>query len=205
MKIKDIKVKSIRVGLVLALVCAMFVVGMMPHPTIQNDDKGWHVVWEGSLSDYVYAAEANPGAGVSGILEIFIINHTASPDTAYDENSSSDMESWCTAAGLGYCNADDSNIDIAHTTDFDIVVRVRGNQTICHDGSQFMDSYLRVRITSADLSIGADTEMTGVVSQNSSGNTYLWMNFYEDNSGSGYSISRDETAEITSIKFEAYY
>jgi len=142
---------------------------------------------------------------VSGILAIYIINHTASPDEAYNENVSYTLQDWCNASDLGYCNADDSDVELAYDTSFDIVVRVRGEADHCKRDTTWWDSDLKVEITSADLSISADTGATGVVSHNVSGSTFLYMNFYEDNSGSGFTLSKDETNEITSIKFSAYY
>ena len=197
------KTKGIRLGLVAVLVVSTFVIGMLPHPVIeQNDaDRSWHVVWEGSLADYARAAEANPGDGVSGILSVYIYPHDASPGTEYAENTSATLEAAC----LGYANADALRIDVPHSTAFDIVVRVRGNKTHCWVSDQFYDSYLRVRITAADLSIGADTLATGVISYNNTGKDFIWMNHYLNAGGAGYSLIRDQTAEITHIKFEAYY
>ena len=202
-------IKGIRIGMVLFLVTVIFVLGMFPHPVIEQIDDGrsWHVIWEGSLSDLVQAAEADPGAGASGILSVYFTNNTATPDTAYNENDSATLEAWCAAAGLGYANADDANVEIDHSTDLDIVVRVRGNKTHCWNGTAFIDAYLRVRVSSADLNLAADTVSTGVPSYNDSGMTYLWVNFYidEDQGAANLNIARDETAEITSIKYEAYY
>ena len=196
------KIGGIRVGIVSMLIIATFVISMMPHPTIEqtDDGKSWHVLWEGSLAD-IARAEADPGSGASGILEVYIYPHDVDPGTTYAENTSATLET----ASLGYADADDTNIDIPHSTAFDIVVRVRGNKTHCWNGTDFIDSYLRVNITSADLSISALSAMTGVISENNSGKNYLWMNFYINGGGSGYSIIRDATAEITAIKFEAYY
>jgi len=195
---------DIRYGVVAFLVIGiMFSYTVLPRPVLEQDEnKSWHIIWEGTLAE---AAEADPGSGNSGILEVFIINHTATPDTAYAENTSATLEGWCTANNLGYASADDSNIDIAHSTSFDIVVRVRGNQTHCYRTDKFFHTDLRVRITSSDLSIGADTEATCVVTHNDSSDDFIHCNFYEDNSGSGFTISKDSTNEIDNIKFEAYY
>lgn len=197
------KKAGFRVGLIVALVVGMMFSYMtLPQPTIVHDERGWHVVWEGSFAQ---AAEADPGAAAGGILEIFFINHSASPDTTYTVNTSATLETWCTAAGLGYASADDFNFELAHSVDFDVVIRVRGNQTQCYRTDHWHPQDLRVRWTSSDLSVSADTVMTGVVSYNNSAQPYLWMNFYDDNSGSGFSLSKDQSVDITSIKFEAYY
>lgn len=191
---------SVFIMLVIGIVMGAFYYDIVTHQEV----KSWHVVMEWTPVDPVYA-EANPGAGASGFLEIFIMNHTGTDDNAYKQNTSATIEGWCDAAGLGYCNADDSEIDIAHSTNFHVLVRVRGNATHCKSGATWYDTDLRVRWTSADLSVGADTVMTGYATHNASASTYLYMNFWDNNTGSGYSISKGATAEITSIKFEAYY
>ena len=193
------KKMDIRYGVVAFLVIGiMFSYTVLPRPVLEQDGKSWHIIWEGSLAE---AAEADPGSGASGILEIFIYPHSGEPGTTYAENTSATLE----AGALGYASADDSNIDIAHSTEFDIVVRVRGNQTHCYRTDKFYHTDLRVRITSSDLSISADTEATCVVSRNDSSEDFIWCNFYDDNSGSGFTISKDATSEIDNIKFEAYY
>lgn len=192
------KKAGIRTGLVIALVLGMLF-------TVQNisiqqdkDTKSWHIVWEGNMAQ---AAEANPGAGAGGILEIFFYPHDADPATTYAENTSATLE----AASLGWANADDFNTELPHSTLFDVVVRVRGNQTQCWRINKYYDTDLRVRWTSADLSVGADTVMTGVISYNNTGVSYLWMNFYDNNGAAGYNLPKDTSYDITSIKFEAYY
>jgi len=191
---------DIRYGVVAMLVIGiMFSYVVFPKPVLEQDEnKSWHIIWEGSLAE---AAEADPGSGNSGILEIFIYPHDGDPGTTYAENTSATLE----AASLGYANADDSNIDIAHSTTFDIVVRVRGNKTHAWRTDKFFHTDLRVRITSTDLSISADTEATCVVARNDTSDDFIWCNFYENNGGSGFSISKDSTSEIDNIKFEAYY
>lgn len=175
----------------------------IPKPVIEPTDEGtWHVIWRGSLAD---AAENDPGAGASGFLEIFYVNHTASPATAYDENTSTTIEGWCTAANLGYATADEYNIEISHSVTFDIVVRVRFNKTHCWNGTDFIGSRTRVNFTaSGDLTI-ADETGTNVETDNSSAKSYIWINVYWDNSGSGYSINADETFDNDEISIEAKY
>ena len=170
-------------------------------------EKSWHVIWEGSLP--TLGAEATPGANVSGILSVYFHPHQTDIG-GYLENSSSNLETNCTGAGFGFANADDTEVDLIHSTAFDVVIRVRGNNTNCRVGSVFFDTNLRVRWTCADLSVSADTELTldageAKTTANDTLYTHLYMNFFDDNSGSGFTISQDQTIEITSIKFEAYF
>jgi len=197
-------------GLIAVLVIGM-VFGYMtiPRPVLQVDeDTGeWHIVWEGNLAS---AAEANPGTGASGFLSVYFHPHQATPHASYFENSSSNLESNCTTNSLGFANADDTEVDLAHSTTFDVVVRARGNVSNCQVGGTWFDTNLKVQWTSASLAVSADTELSLVggnasATSNDSAFTYMYMNFWDDNGGTGYTISQDQSLEITSIKLLAYY
>ena len=153
-------------------------------------------------------AEANPGAGASGILEVFFINHSAANDYK-DVNNSATLETWCTANGLGFANADDTEVDLAHSTSFDVVVRVRGNATHCKHDAVWFDSDLNVTITWSDEGYTDEqpdgNTTNGVAAFNTSGFDFLYVNFYWDNDGSGYTLTKGDTSEIASIEFAAYY
>jgi len=191
--------RFVRLGIIIGVMFCLIWMGAGPYPQLRDDGKSWHIIWEGSFGQ---AAEAELTSGAGGILEIFFVNHSGS---ALTENTSATIEGWCDDNGLGYASADDFNVELAHSTLFDVGIKVRGNKTQCWRSDKFYDTDLRVRWTSADLSVGADTAMTGVILDNSTDNTYLWMMFYDDNSGSGFSLSKDASVDITSIKFEAYY
>jgi hypothetical protein len=191
-----------RVGLIVALVIGVTFsyATFFQNVKIVNDEhtKSWHVIWEGSLAD---AAEANPGASAGGILEVFITNHTATPATTYNTNLTE-------AAALGWAGADDSQINLAYGTYFDIVIKVRGNATQCQRGATWWDSDLKVELSSDTglvPQIGNLTPATGCIIVNASSNSFLWMNFYIQGAGSGYYINKGATAQVTTIKFSAYY
>jgi hypothetical protein len=171
-----------------------------PHPQLIQDEKGWRIIFDGNLAQ---AAEGDPGVGASGILEIFFVNHSSNDYAS--ENDSSVIEGWCDAHNLGYANADDFNVELAHTVSFDIAIKVRVNKTHAWDGSKFIDSWVRMNLTSADLGIGADTAMEKSVLTNNSGDNFIWLMFYYDFSDSGDTLSKDQSADITSIKLQAYY
>jgi hypothetical protein len=171
----------------------------LPTPKLVNDGKTWHVLFEGNLAS---AAEADPGAGAGGILEIYLINHT---DAVTTQNTTATIEGWCDAAGLGYASADDFNTELAHSVAFDVCVRVRGNATQCKRGAIWHGGDLKVEWTCSGLSVGADTAMVGAITYNNTGASYLWMNFEDDNSNAGFTLPKDASYDITSIKFSAYY
>lgn len=186
------KKKSIRWGFVFTIIV---MIGMASLMTPVVDEKGWH-----TIIDTASATEADPGAGASGILSVYIMPESFAD---YTQNTSGTLET----ASWNYANADAQNVDTNHTDDFGILVRCRINKTHCWDGAKFIGVYCRVRISSANLNLAVDTVMTAYVSFNSTLKDYIWMNFWlsQDQGASNLNIIRDETAEITSIKLEAYY
>ena len=208
MKEKNPKYKKVRYGIVVALVIGMMVSYMtLPHPVLEQDEdtKSWHIVWQGSLAQ---AAEADPGNESSWILGIYLHPHQADIG-GYLENSSSNLETNCTDAGLGYATADDTEVDIAHSTSFDIVVRVRGESDHCKVGADWYDTNLRVTVDATNLG-GSNEVLTldageAKTTENNTNWPFLYMNFFHDNGGSGFTISQDQTIEVDTIFFEAYY
>jgi len=145
----------------------------------------------------VSAAEANPGAGASGILEVFIIDHDNRPAN-YALNISENA-----SYVLGYGNDTGLSINIPHSTAFDIVVKCRANATHAYNstGSKWETDWIRC-ILNATGAITINENMNEIEIANNS--NYIWVNYWVDNSGSGYTIDRDETVNVGTIKFEYY-
>jgi len=195
-----------------ALVTAL-VIGILfgymtfPHPQLVRDDDGrsWHILFDGNLAQ---AAEGNPGAGSSGILEIFFINHSVG--NAYKAiNTSATLESWCNdnlAAGGGnaWANADDFNLELKHSVLFDIAIKVRVNMSDSGDGSDFNENWVRMNLTSSDLSLTLEGMEKNVLVNNSN-YEFMWVMFYYDFSNAGYDLSKDETVALDNIILQAYY
>jgi len=203
--------KKKRTGLVVMLVVGMlFAVssGLVPHLHQDTQTEEWQVIWKGNIAT---AAESTPASGATAFLEIFAINHSASPGTDYARNTSSDFETWCDANGLGYANADEFNEEIASEVSFDFLVRARFNKTHCWDGSKFIDTRCRIKmtVTSDDWLDGeniADVEGTLVVSYNNSGANFIWVNCYWDaDDTNGYQLSDDGTITVSEISIEAKF
>lgn len=199
----------------IVIVGMLFATGSLPIPMIKNNEGTWHLVWEGSLAE---AAEANPGSGASGFLEIFFVNHTTTPTTTFLQNTSATIEGWCDAnllpAGVAthaYATADNFNLQLKHSTTFDIVIRVRYNKTHAWDGSKFIDGDTRVNITCAGFATMSDVIGTNVVSRNNTGDSYLYVNvFWQDadgGTGTGFTLSKGAvwSANTISIKIWAKY
>lgn len=186
------------------VVSAMLVMTQVGHVLPEQEKvRSWHLEAEWTPLTPLFA-EASPGAGVGGILEIYLVNHSAVGNLT--ENTTGTVEGWCDANDLGYASADDTEVDIAHTTTFDIGIKVRANATQAKRAAVWFSTDVRVRISGTDLGLSADTVLSGVVLQNHTDNTYLWMMFEtKADDTNGFSIIKDSTNEITSIKFECYY
>lgn len=202
-----------RIGTIIGIVCICFI--LITNVQIKEEPQGeWHIVFKGSLAE---AAEATPGAGASGFLEFFYINHTASPSTVFAENASATLESWCTTNMVGktpYFNADNSNVELQSQQSFNLLYRGRGNATHCANATMYKDTRVRVRIsfniTTGSWADGNDeatlTEMTVVASRNTSGGSFLWFNAYlnaDDNNG--YQLDDDAILTITMIELAFFY
>lgn len=153
--------------------------------------KGWNNV--------ALAAYADPGAGNGGFLEVFIYPHQATPAMAYADNLTE-------GASYAYSNVFDAAMtgNVPYTDTFDIVYAVRYNVTQAYNttGSTWETSWTKGLITCADLSIGADTVMTGVTIGSDA--DYIWINFYMDNGGAGYQLYHGQNVNITSFKMQYY-
>ena len=153
--------------------------------------KGWN---------NVATAMGDPGEGNGGILQLCIYPHQGDPGSAYADNLSNES---------AYAYADELNIactgNVPYDTTFDIVYSVRYNVTQAYNssGSVWETAWTQCLITCADLGISTDTIMTGV--EIWSDESYLWMNFYMNNGGSGYTITHGQQVNITSFKMQAYY
>jgi hypothetical protein len=147
----------------------------------------------------ITAADDDPGAGNSGVLNIFIYPHSADPGTDYATNITEED-----AYAHGHLNSTATG-NVPYDTTFDIVVKVRFNDTVAYNttGTTWEMDWVRGNITCADLSIGADSAMTEV--QIATNDDYMWVHYYINNADSGYTISHGESVNITSLTFDGYY
>lgn len=206
---QNVKRKWASLGTIIGVATVSFLLYTSVFMNVQvKDEPSWHIVWEGSLAE---AAEGNPGAGASGFLEIFFTNHSSSGTTAYDTNTSSTFETWADAAlaaggGNAWASGDAFNLQLKHSTTFDVVVRCRFNRTVAHNGTMFRDADCRVNLTAAGGGINiAGTTGTNCVSQNVTTNDYIWINVYWNNTNAGYTLGKGQTCTITEISIQAKY
>jgi len=145
--------------------------------------------------------ENDPGAGECGVMSIYIFPHDADPGTTYASN--------ITEGGsytYGYLNSSgDTNGYVPYDTAFDIVVKYRFNDTVAYNttGSTWEMDWVRGNITCTDLGIDADTGMDEV--QIDTNDDYMWVHYYMNNGGAGYTITHGESVNITSLTFEGYW
>lgn len=188
-KVKKIKNAGVHWGIMFCVILVVFMLGtrMMPTPVLEQDDEGdWHIVCR--VIDSA-TAEANPGTGASGWLATFQLNYTGStPSTALTDNASGGYDAWGNVSG--YVDSDNNDTDLPSEAGNYYVVRCRFNDTV-KSGGNFMDDRCRVKLTVSGDETISDVAGTRVVSQNSSSDTYIWINFYWDDAGDGYRITDD--------------
>lgn len=149
--------------------------------------------------------DADPGAGASGVLVVYIYPYQADPGTAYASNLT---------AGNAYEYNDGLNAscgsNVPYETAFDIVVKVRANTThaYCSSNSTWVLEWVRANLTCSDLSITATT----MEEQNISGteaNDMIFVHYYlqdaDGGAGTGFTIGHGQSVNVTHFRFEAYY
>lgn len=185
---------------IIGIICTMTIVANMGFQEVEP--KSWHVIYEWTPLTPLGAENSTLGAGAGGILEIFFYPHAADPATTYSNNNSATLES----GSLAWSSEDDFNKEIVHTTKWDFVCRVRGNNTQCWRTDKWWDTDLKVEWTASGggVSAGPLNLTTGYVTANSTGNSFLWMNFVDNNGHAGYAVNKDGTCTVSSIKFSYY-
>ena len=133
---EDKKLKYKKAGIRWSVVAAVAVAVLVVYSNIQLvpvDEGEWQTI------AIIRPAQAHENttitAGQCGFLGIYLPNHTASPAAAYNSNNSDDFSDWCNTThgtGAGYAIADAFNKDIKHGVKFDVLIRVRFNNTYCN-------------------------------------------------------------------------
>ena len=178
-------VTTIMVGIVVGLfVLPAFMAPLQP-------DRNW-----GSVR-----ADGNPGAGESGMVRLMIYPHDADPGTTYASNLTND-------AAYAYGNTWNTSLtgDVPYApTTFDIVVKARFNTTHAYSSGNttWMLSWVNSTIRCPDLSINANTTMTKV--QITTNENYMWVHFYMNNGGAGYTRTHGVTTNVTHTRIRAYF
>lgn len=183
--------------IIIGAVCAMMLIATTDIEQIVTSEgkRGWFTI-----------ASAEEGGGLvtgddPGVLQVYIWQHNATPAVDYAINLSN---------ASAYCYAWANSLNEAMTgivpydTPFDVMYKIRVNDTTCYNttGSCWMADWVRMNHTCAALGIGADTAMIGVEIANNT--DFMWMNFYLNNSGTGYTITHGQNVNMT-VKLQAYF
>jgi hypothetical protein len=142
------------------------------------------------------------GAAAGGVLQVYIWRHSAAPGTDYAANLSN-VSANCFAWANNLNAAMTGNVPYA--TAFDIVYKIRVNVTEAYNttGLKWELAWVRANITCANLAIGADTAMSEVEIVHNT--VFMWVNYYVNNGGAGYTITHGQQVNITSFKLQAWY
>ena len=203
------KKKFVKAGVALGIVFALVSVYFTVFWVEKEKEPTWHkvaVITPEMLETGEYTG--NP-AGASGWLATFLLDYAENPTTVLANNNTD----WSTAStAMGYVDADNQEKNIKSEDPFYFVVRCRFNDTV-KSGGNFIGSRCRCTLTvSGDETISGVTQYGdqtgssggGVVSQNSSSDDFIWINFYWDDNNDGYRITDDGSLDW-SITIEAKY
>jgi len=170
-------------AMITTIVCC-FVVSMV-YVSITHvgmDQRDWRAL----------GADASPGYGNCGILNIFIYPHSADPATTYASNCSE-------GTAYAYGNSLNSSLtgNVPYHTSFDIVLKYRFNASVayCETNTTWMMSWVNYTIRSPNLAINANTTMQEV--QVTANSTYMEVQFYINNAGNGYKITHAQQVNVT--------
>jgi len=211
---EEVKKVSIWAGIVIGIVAFIFIVSNMMPVIVNEPEIETELVWQ-KIAIWPAVGEASPGAGVSGFLEIYVINHTTvGANSIFAENTSATLEGWCVTNMPGhtpYASTDSFSVDIASEQQFDILVRGQFNRTHCWDGTKFRDDRVRINITFTctewiDGENAADENGSIVVVGNNTNWDCLYVNaFWNAADHEGYQIADDATLTISEISLEAKF
>ena len=200
MKTDQSKKLGLKSGMLIAGVVCMLVVTTGFMPSLQMDDETGkaRILFEGSFA----CAENTPGSGESGFLAIFGLDYAQNPATVLQNNATD----WSSSANVNwYADEDSFNEDPISEDPFYFVVRLRCNKSMCWDTDKFIDSRVRCKLTVSGDETISNVLGTAVVSQNSTDDDFIWINFYWDDGSDGYRVTDAGTITISAITPEAYY
>jgi len=152
-----------------------------------------------------WLGDADPGAGNSGVMEVYIYPHSGDPGNDYATNITG-------AASYGSSDEDtvSCGTNIPHSITFDIVIKVRWNTTHAFNTSTGLYELALVRgnSTCSDLSY-SDILMNEVNITDTSDNTnYIWVHYYladvDGGAGPGFTISRGQEVDPVSFTFDYF-
>lgn len=139
-----------------------------------------------------------PGGNETGLVYIYTVPHSADPGTDYASNWSGTIYEHDT--GLNK----EMNDTTPFNTAFDILylIQIDYDDGFNKTSGHWDNDYVYFLLTSADLGIGADTNLTEIHVANCSSEMYL--HYYANNGGAGYTLSHNQKVNLTSEKLYIY-
>lgn len=207
-----VKRLGILTGVVACFVVLIVVNASMDVKPIYESEEIWQEVYRWTP----HGAEANPGAGASGFLEIYFMNLSTWTAGGYGVNVTATLEGWCdanmpSASPNAWASADSFDIeDFESSKTFVIGVRARWNATHAKDGADWFgnDTEVQITVTCTGWDVGGNiNNVTGTMieSSNNSAYDFLYTNTWWTNGGVGYQISDDAVMTISEVYLEARF
>ena len=183
--------------IVIGAVCALMLMSTSDPTQIITSfgQRGWNII--------ASAEEGGGTVGVAagGVLQVYVWKHAAVPAATYNtnlSNASADCYAWANNLNAAMTG------NVPYGTAFDILYKIRVNVSECYNttSSTWMTAWARMNITCANLGIAADSAMVGV--QITTTGTFMWMNYYINNGGAGYTITHGQQVNITNAKLQCW-
>ena len=165
----------------------------------ETEVRSWHRL------TLPYLGDNDPGAGASGVINnTIIVRNCVDYTTNFTINSS--------VYGFADAHNDHMNnipYDTGAAADhFELAITVRWNKThaFSESNTTWMLTWVRGNCTCAGLSIGANTTMTEVNHTDiTADHAFIYVTYYLDNSGDGYTLTRGQNVTSCMFFFDAYY
>jgi len=207
-KIKD----ASKIGYVLTLTGIGLIVAMLYLGSVGNVVEKQYIdmerFWLQAFGD------ANPGVGASGVLRVYIVRHQDNGTEWYASHNITINESVYIYGDYNNSYLNNSSVgvdqDVPYNTAFDIVVKVRWNQTHAWNSTAptswewiWVNAFCNASvlgIATAEMSEANITDATP-----GGQGTFAFAHYYLNNSNNGYTISRGQNVTSCSFNFNAYF
>jgi len=198
-KMKEKIKKAVKAGSVLSTIIVGAIVGIMIMFQVGNvvtetliHQRMWNVL---ALGDAV------PGAGLAGVLRIYIMNHNTSVGVQYTQNIS------ITQGKIrGYVDVNNTGMNINYSVAFDVIIKVRWNKTLAYNSSSHVWNLNWVNVTMTCSKWGiVNTSMTESNISGCTTQSYIWVNYYMNNTAVGYTLAKGDRVPTLRFYLRAYY
>jgi hypothetical protein len=140
--------------------------------------------------------DADPGAGISGWLNMTVYQNDSDPSNYYARNLTNNDSSYA------WTNTNNSHAgsDVPHSTEFALVYKIRVNVSDGYSSGNatWMPTWIRCNVTSAGLSLSDVGMDRYVIGDNA---TYMWLNFvYND----GIEITPGQNVTVCQFYVDMY-